>query len=91
MGGIDKVDMMCSFCKASLKCHCWYIYIWAHILVIALVNAWFLYRRYLKILSPNAKFMPLKGFQAEVATSLIAVERRKAGRPSPDATPPAKK
>ena len=35
--------------------------------------------------------MPLKGFQAEVATSLIAVERRKAGRPSPDATPPVKK
>ena len=76
MGGIDKVDMMCSFYKASLKCHRWYIYIWAHTLVIALVNAWFLYRRNLKILSPNAKFVPLKRFQGEVAMSLIAFERR---------------
>ena len=90
-GGIDKVDMKCSFYKASLKCHHWCIYIWAHNLVIALVIAWFLYCRNLKILSPNAKFMPLKRFQAKVTTSLIAVERCNAGRPLLDATPPAKK
>ena len=76
MGGIDKVDMMFLFYKASLKCHRWYIYIWAHTLVIVLVKAWFLYRKNLKILSSNAKFVPLKRFQAEVAMSLIAVERR---------------
>ena len=65
MGGIDKVDMMRSFYKDSMKFHRWYIHIWTHTLVIALVNAWLLYRRKLKILSPNAKFMPLKRFQAE--------------------------
>ncbi|XP_047132711.1 piggyBac transposable element-derived protein 3-like isoform X1 [Hydra vulgaris] len=48
MGGVDKLDMMCSFYKPNLKCHRWYVYIWAHTLLIALSNAWFLYRRDLK-------------------------------------------
>ena len=63
MGGIDKLDMMCSFYKANLKCHRWYIYIWAHTTMIASVNAWFLYRRDLKLIKPNAKHMPLKSFK----------------------------
>lgn len=93
MGGIDKLDMMCSFYKANLKCHRWYIYIWAHTTTIALVNAWFLYRRNLKLIQPNAKHMPLKKFQAEVASSLIQAEKRKIGRPSLDQliVPPPKK
>ena len=45
MGRIDKLDMMYSFYKAYLRCHRWYTYIWAHTASIALVNAWFLYRR----------------------------------------------
>ena len=94
MGGIDKLDMMCSFYKANLKCHRWYIYIWAHTTTIALVNAWFLYRRNLKLVKPNAKHMPLKKFQAEVASSLIQTQKRKVGRPSLDDTltpPPTKR
>ena len=82
MGGINKLDMMCSFYKANLKCHHWYIYIWAHTTTtIALVNAWFLYRRNLKLIQSNAKQMPLKKFQAEVASSLMQAEKRKIGRP----------
>ena len=84
MGGIDKLDMMCSFYKANIKCHRWYIYIWARTTTIALVNAWFLYCRNLKLIQPNAKHMPLKKFQAEVASSLIQAEKRKIGRPSLD-------
>ena len=84
MGGIDKLDMMCSFYKANLKCHRWYIYIWVHTTTIALVNAWFLYRRNLKLIQPNAKHMPLKKFQAKVASSLIQAEKCKIGRPSLD-------
>ncbi|XP_065684233.1 piggyBac transposable element-derived protein 3-like isoform X1 [Hydra vulgaris] len=87
MGGVDKLDMMCSFYKPNFKCHRWYVYIWAHTLLIALSNAWFLYRRDLKIICPTKKFMPLKKFQAAVASSLIAVVKSKAGRPSLDATP----
>ena len=82
MSGIDRHDMMCSFYKANLKCHHWYIHIWAHTSVIALVNAWFLYRRELKLINPKAKHMPLKKFQAEVATSLIKAEKCKISRPS---------
>ena len=92
MGGIDKLDMMCSFYKASAKCHRWYIYIWFHTVVIALANAWFLYRRNLKILNTTAKFMALRKFQAEVALSLVHVQKRRAGRPALDAlAPPPKK
>ncbi|XP_065665259.1 piggyBac transposable element-derived protein 3-like [Hydra vulgaris] len=87
MGGVDKLDMMCSFYKPNLKCHRWYIYVWAHTLLIALSNAWFLYRRDLKIICPSKKFMPLKNFQAAVASSLVTVVKRKAGRASLDAIP----
>ena len=85
MGQIDKADNRW-YIVSSLV----HLYLGSY-LVIPLVNAWFLYRRNFKILSPNAKFVSLKRFQAEVATSLIAVERHKASRSSLDATPPAKK
>ena len=84
MGGIDKLDMMCYFYKANLKCYRWRVYIWAYTTTIALVNAWFPYRRNLKLIQPNAKHMPLKQFQAEVASNLIQAEKRKIGRPSLD-------
>ena len=69
------------------------MYIWAHTTTIALVNAWFLYRRNLKLIQPNAKHMPRKKFQAEVASSLMQAEKHKIGRPSLDQliVPPPKK
>ena len=61
-----------------------YIYIWTNTTTIALVNAWFLFHRNLKLIQSNAKNMPLKKFQAEVVSSLIQAEKRKIGRPSLD-------
>ena len=65
MGGVDKLDMMYSFYKPNLKCHRWCIYIWAHTLLIALSNTWFLYCQDLKIICPSKKFMPLKIFKLQ--------------------------
>ena len=53
MGGIDKLDMMCALYKPRLRTRRWYIYIWFHAIQIAVVNAWFLYRRDLKICRPS--------------------------------------
>ena len=73
--------------KPNLKCHRWYIYIWTHTLLIALSNAWFLYRQDLKIICPSKKFIPLKNFQAAIASSLVTDVKRKASRASLDAIP----
>lgn len=83
MGGIDKLDMMCALYKPTLRTRRWYIYIWLHTIQIAAVNAWFLYRRDLKITKPEAKYMQLKRFLAEIAESLTRTARR-VGRPSLD-------
>ncbi|XP_047140899.1 piggyBac transposable element-derived protein 3-like [Hydra vulgaris] len=91
MGGIDKLDMMCALYKPRLRTRRWYIYIWFHTIQIAVVNAWFLYRRDLKICRPDTKFMQLQCFIAEVAESLIKVTSSR-GRPSLDnITQPPKK
>ena len=93
MGGVDKLDMMCSLYKPTLKSRRWYIYIWLHTVVIALVNAWFLYRCNLAIVNPQAKPMPLKTFHAEVASILISSGKSLQGRQFLGAmvTPPQRK
>ena len=71
MGGVDKLHMICMLYKPSLRTRRWYIYIWLHSILIAVVNAWFLYRRDLKICKPNVKFIQLKQFLAHLAQSLV--------------------
>ena len=38
MGGIDKLDMMCSLYKPTLRSKRWYIYLWLHSLTIFVIN-----------------------------------------------------
>jgi len=83
MGGVDLLDMMCSLYKYQLKSKKWYLYIFYHTLTIALVNAWFLYRRDCKELREN-KPLPFRKFQAHVATALCKVGKPLRGRPSLD-------
>ena len=49
---------------------------------MVIFNAWFLYRRNRKWLNPKAKLVPLRGFQASVASSLIEAHKRKRERRS---------
>ena len=81
MGGVDLLDMMCSLYKYQLKSKMWYLYIFYHSLTIALVNAWFVYKRDCKELR-GKKILPLRKFQAHVATALCKSGKTSRGRPS---------
>lgn len=81
MGGVDLMDMMCTLYKYQLRSKRWYIYIFYHTLTIALVNAWFLYKRDCKILN-TPKPLPLRKFQAHVAAALCSAGKPSRGRPS---------
>ena len=76
MGGVDLLNMMCSLYKYQFKSKRWYWYIFYHTLTIALVNAWFVYKRDCEELRVK-KILPLRKFQAHVATALC-----KSGKPS---------
>ena len=67
MGGIDLMDCLVALYKYIFKSCRWYMYIWHHMLHVALVNSWILYRRH------SRSEIPLKTFQLEVAESLMKV------------------
>uniref|UniRef100_A0A087XB13 PiggyBac transposable element-derived protein domain-containing protein n=1 Tax=Poecilia formosa TaxID=48698 RepID=A0A087XB13_POEFO len=68
MGGIDLLDMLSALYKFSFRSQRWYIYIWWHTITVAVINAWIRYRRDLEKLHPRQKHLPLRRFQASVAT-----------------------
>ena len=74
--------MICSLYKPTLRSRRWYVYLWLHSLTIAVVNAWFLYRRNTQWIDPQEKTKPLRTFQANVASNLVSAKRRTRGRPS---------
>ena len=90
MGGVDLMDMMCTLYKFKLRSKRWYMYIFYHTLTIALANAWFLYKRNCKILD-NEKALPLRKFQAYVASALCAAKKLPRGRPSLGSVPKKRK
>lgn len=82
MGGVDLLDMLSALYKFSFRSRRWYMYIWWHIVTVAVINAWNLYRRDQKMLDPKMKTMALRRFQALVGTSLTSAgEAKKVGRP----------
>ena len=78
IGGVVNsgvLDMMCTLYKYELKSKRWYMYIFYHILTIALVNDWFVYKRDRAVLG-IVKSLPFRKFRAHVATTLC-----KSGKP----------
>ena len=57
VGGINKLDKMCSLYKQTLRSRRWHNYLWLHSLMIAVVNAWFLYHRNIQWIDPQEKTM----------------------------------
>ncbi|XP_041356143.1 piggyBac transposable element-derived protein 3-like [Gigantopelta aegis] len=85
MGGIDLLNMCTSMYKHNLRSARWYLYLFWYSVTIALVNAWFVYRRYHgEIGTEKRKIMRLRKFQALCAQSLTSAgkEKKKRGRPS---------
>ena len=82
MGGVDKLDMVCSLYKQTVRSRRWYIYIWLDTIIISVANAWILYRRNTGVLDPRKRTMPLRVFQGMLADSLVKAQKRGCGRPT---------
>ncbi|XP_051579244.1 piggyBac transposable element-derived protein 3-like [Myxocyprinus asiaticus] len=74
MGGVDLLDSFAAKYKFSIKSKQWYLYIFWHTTILAVIYAWLLNKRDCKVLKILPKEM-LNGrqFQAELADSLILV------------------
>ncbi|KAK7171142.1 hypothetical protein R3I94_001150 [Phoxinus phoxinus] len=88
MGGVDLLDSFTAKYKFPIKSRRWYMYIFWHTIILAVVNAWLLYKRDCKALKmSNKETMNRRQFQAQLASSLILVntthQTPKRGRPSP--------
>ena len=86
MGGIDLLNMCTNLYKYNIKSRRWYMYIFFHSLTLALVNSWFLYRRYHQEQGTDGgEVLPLRKFQAACAYALTLAgkgKKRTCGRPS---------
>jgi hypothetical protein len=84
MGGVDLLDSLIGRYKIKMRSKKWYIRIWYHLIDVAIVNAWILYRR-VEMEHGRKATISLFDFRVEVATSLTKVGEvitPKRGRPS---------
>ena len=71
MGGVDLNDMLLSLYHIKLGTRKWYMQIFFYLVKVAVTNGWLLYRRHIReFYSPNAPYMPLLEFRAQVANGL---------------------
>ncbi|KAL0147816.1 hypothetical protein M9458_056893 [Cirrhinus mrigala] len=87
MGGVDLLDSFAAKYKFPTKSHRWYIYIFWHTIILAVINGWLLYKRDCKALKMTKKeILNRRQFKAQLASSLILVNAHntspKRGRPS---------
>ncbi|XP_067940610.1 piggyBac transposable element-derived protein 2-like [Watersipora subatra] len=84
MGGVDLLDSYLAKYIFLMRSRRWYMYIFWHSIMIAMVNAWLVYRRDSRALGAlDKEILNRRKFQAIIANSLTqtnAVRRR--GRPS---------
>lgn len=86
MGGVDLADMLIALHRIDIKTKRWYLKLFFHLVDIAKVNGWILYRRHAtqqKI--PVKKQMALKEFTITVAEALMHSGMKtsnRIGRPS---------
>ncbi|XP_060927134.1 piggyBac transposable element-derived protein 3-like [Limanda limanda] len=72
MGGVDLLDSFTAKYKFPIKSRRWYMYIFWHTIILAVINAWLLYKRDCKALKVSSKeTMNRRQFQAQLASSLI--------------------
>lgn len=74
---IKHVDLLDSFSakyKFPMKSGRWYMYIFWHTIILAVINAWLLYKRDCMALKmPKQKILIRRRFQVDLASSLILV------------------
>ncbi|XP_055005274.1 piggyBac transposable element-derived protein 3-like [Boleophthalmus pectinirostris] len=83
MGGIDLLDSFTAKYKFHMRSKRWYMYIFWHTIIIAVVNAWLQYKRDCRTLQiPVKEVLNRRRFQAQLSASLIQTHTIKRGRPS---------
>lgn len=87
MGGVDLADMLIALYRTEVKTRRWYIKVFWHLVDIAKVNGWILYRRhYQQYGLPRNKNKSLLIFSQEIAEALIMANKvptsSNRGRPS---------
>lgn len=79
MGGVNLLDSMLGYYRIQIRSKKWYMKIFFHLLDLAYVNSWLLWRR------NNPDYMPLVDFKVAVGDALCIagkVTSKKRGRPS---------
>ncbi|KAF3833199.1 hypothetical protein F7725_026864, partial [Dissostichus mawsoni] len=70
-----------------MKSRRWYVYIFWHTIILAVINAWLLYKRECRALNmAKQEILNRRQFQADLASSLILRGRPSSGNGSPAAT-----
>lgn len=89
MGGVDLHDMLVALYRINFGVKRSYLRIFYNLVDTCVVNAWLLYKRHMKQANVK-KIKPLLPFRAEIAHSLLKVNRvaRNRGRPSSAASSP---
>lgn len=64
MGGVDLLDSMLGYYRIQIRSKKWYLRIFFHLIDLACVNSWLLWRR------NNSYYMPLVDFKVAVADAL---------------------
>ncbi|KAF3836432.1 hypothetical protein F7725_028990 [Dissostichus mawsoni] len=88
MGGVDLLDLFTAKYKFPMQSRRWYVYIFWYTIILAVINAWLLYKRECKALKmPKQEILNRRQFQADLASSLILVNTTplktpKRGQPS---------
>ena len=88
MGGVDLSDMLVALYRTSIGVKRYYFKIFFHLMDVAVVNSWLLYRRHC-LQRKETKYIKLVDFRASIgqALTLAKKETKKRGRPSLDSTP----
>ncbi|KAF3834175.1 hypothetical protein F7725_025379 [Dissostichus mawsoni] len=72
MGGVYLFDSFTAKYKFPMKSRQWYVYIFWHTIMLAVINAWLLYKRECKAPKmPKQEILNRRQFQADLASSLI--------------------
>jgi len=70
MGGVDLLDSLMGLYRIHVRSKKYYLRIFFHVVDIAVVNSWLLYRRSIEQRNGQQAILPLAEFKAEIAESL---------------------
>lgn len=76
MGGVDLADMLIALYRITVKTNRWYVKVFWHLIDIAKVNGWILYKRHrMQMGIPQKQQKTLLDFSCELAKSLIGANK----------------